>query len=251
MAKTFAIHADFEARKDQFLKAISGFSRNEDFVTRGDRNVIKKVVIDGESYAIKKFRNPGIFQGLVYRFLRKSKARRSFEYASRLIELGIKTPYPVCYSETFSIGLKESYYICKHLDYDFDFRVLNHNPKWPERDEILRQVAAFTFRLHENEINFLDHSPGNTLICKRGEGEYEFYLIDLNRMRFESMTFENRMRNFRRLWLSKHMINIMADTYAELSNNSFELTHSLMTEYSRAFQKKVNAKKVRRRRRKG
>jgi hypothetical protein len=98
-------------------------------------------------------------------------------------------------------------------------------------------------------VNFLDHSPGNTLVLDKGEGQYEFYLIDLNRMRFEPMPFEKRMRNFRRLWLSKHMINIMAETYANLSNNSYELTHSLMTKYSRAFQKKVNAKKVRRRKR--
>ena len=249
MAKTLVLHPDHKANKAQFEEAINGFEANKDFVTKGDRNTIKKVSVDGNTYVIKKFKTPGFFQGLVYRFLRKSKARRSFEYASRLIELGINTPHPVCYSETFSVGLKESFYVCKHLEYDFDFRVLNHNPKWPNRDEILRQVAAFTYRLHENKVNFLDHSPGNTLIVEKGNGAYDFYLIDLNRMKFESMSFEKRMCNFRRLWLSKHMINIMADTYAKLSNNTFELTHSLMTHYSRAFQKKVNAKKVRRRRR--
>ena len=249
MATSFVIHPEFEAKGPHFVEAIDGFSDNPDYITRGGRNVIKKVEIDGEFFTIKKFKTPGLFQGLVYRFLRKSKARRSFEYAMRLTELGINTPFPVCYSERYSVGLKESYYISRHLEYDFDFRMLNHNPKWPNRDEILRQVATFTFKLHENEVNFLDHSPGNTLVLDKGEGQYEFYLIDLNRMRFEPMSFEKRMRNFRRLWLSKHMINIMAETYANLSNNSYELTHSLMTKYSRAFQKKVNAKKVRRRKR--
>ena len=248
MAKTFVVHPDYEALKSRFQSAMDGFSANQEFVTKGERNVIKKVEIAGKFYNIKKFKTPGFFQGLVYRFLRKSKARRSFEHASRLIELGINTPFPVCFSETFSVGLKESYYFSKHMEYDFDFRVLNHNPKWPDRNEILRQVARFTFKLHENNINFLDHSPGNTLIVNKGGGNYEFYLIDLNRMRFEPMSFEQRMKNFRRLWLSKHMINVMADTYAELSNNTFELTHSLMTKYSRAFQKKVNSKKLRKRR---
>lgn len=247
MAKTFVIHPDFQAIRAQLEEAIDGFADNQDFVTKGGRNVIKKAEIAGEVFSIKKFRTPGLFQGLVYRFLRKSKARRSYEYALQLTELGINTPFPVCYSERYSVGLKESYYISRHLDYDFDFRVLNHNPKWPNRDEILRQVAEFTFKLHENNVNFLDHSPGNTLIIDIGDGRYDFYLIDLNRMRFEPMSFEKRMRNFRRLWLSKHMINIMAETYAGLSNNTYELTHALMTKYSRAFQKKVNAKKVRRR----
>ncbi|NNF30174.1 MAG: lipopolysaccharide kinase [Flavobacteriaceae bacterium] len=249
MAKTFVVHPDFVALKSQLQSAIDGFQENQEFVTRGDRNVIKKVTIDGETYNIKKFKTPGLFQGLVYRFLRKSKACRSFEHASRLIELGINTPYPVCYTEIFSGGLRESYYISRHLDYDFDFRVLNHNPKWPNRNEILRQVARFTFKLHENNINFLDHSPGNTLIIDKGDGQYDFYLIDLNRMRFESMSFGKRMHNMRRLWLSKNMINIMSETYAELYGKTYEQTHALMTKYSRAFQKKVNSKKLRKRRR--
>jgi tRNA A-37 threonylcarbamoyl transferase component Bud32 len=230
--------------------AIDGFSENSDFITRGERNVIKKAEIEGEFYTIKSFKTPGFFQGLVYQFLRKSKARRSFEYASRLIELGINTPFPVCYSETFSGGLKESYYISKYLEYNFDFRFLIHNPKWPGRNEILRQVAEFTFKLHEKNINFLDHSPGNTLIVDKGDGTYDFYLIDLNRMRFQPMTFEKRMRNFRRLWLSKNMINVMSETYARLSDKTYEQTHALMTKHSRAFQRKVNSKKLRKRKRK-
>ncbi|NNJ82971.1 MAG: lipopolysaccharide kinase, partial [Flavobacteriaceae bacterium] len=116
MAKTFVVHPDFEALKPQLQSAIDGFSENSDFVTKGERNVIKKIVIDGESYNIKSFKIPGLLQRWVYRFFRKSKARRSFEYASRLIDLGINTPFPVGYSETFTGGLKASYYISKHLD---------------------------------------------------------------------------------------------------------------------------------------
>ena len=133
------------------------------------------------------------------------------------------------------------------MEYDFDFRVLNHNPQFPYRKEILKQFTRFTFKLHENGINFLDHSPGNTLIKNKGEGMYSFYLIDLNRMRFEVMDFDKRMHNMRRLWLSKTMITIMAAEYAKLNNKSVEETHALLTKYSRAFQKKVNSKKLRKR----
>ena len=76
---------------------------------------------------------------------------------------------------------------------------------------------------------------------------YSFYLIDLNRMRFEVMDFDKRMHNMRRLWLSKTMITIMAAEYAKLNNKSVEETHALLTKYSRAFQKKVNSKKLRKR----
>ena len=247
MAKTVVVHSDFKALGSQLQEAISGFDANIDFVTKGERNVIKKVSIGDSVFTIKRFKEPGIFNALVYQFLRKSKAKRSFEYAIRLIDLGINTPRPVAYFERFSFGLKDSYYISEHIAYDLDFRVLNHNPEYPNRDEILQQVAAFTFKLHENNVNFLDHSPGNTLIKVSGEGQFDFYLIGLNRMRFEPMDLDARMKNFRRLWLSKRMINVMAAAYAQLSGHSQSKIHELMTKYSRQFQKKVNSKKIRKR----
>ncbi|WP_432411368.1 lipopolysaccharide kinase InaA family protein [Rasiella sp. SM2506] len=245
---TTHIHKKYKHIEPELLQAVTDFETKGDYVTKGERNVIKKFDIEGVFYSIKKFKTPNAAQSLVYQYLRKSKAKRSFLYAEILTARGIHTPLPVGYVEHFSGGLKESYYICEHIEYDFDFRVLNHNPQWPNRAEILRQMAAFTFDLHEKEINFLDHSPGNTLILDRGDGTYDFYLIDLNRMRFETMSFEKRMHNFRRLWLSKTMINIMAKEYAKRYNKPEAETHALMTKYSRAFQKKVNSKKLRKRR---
>ncbi len=228
---------------------LHNFSEKGEYVTKGERNVIKRVQLEGVSFNIKKFKTPNVFQSLVYEFLRKSKAKRSFEYASRLIGLGINTPFPIAYMEMFSGGLKKSYYVSEHVDYDFDFRELIHNPGFQKRNEILRQFTQFTFKLHENGVNFLDHSPGNTLIIDHGKDVYEFYLIDLNRMRFEPMDFEMRMHNFRRLWLSKTMIKVMAAEYAKLYSKSFEETHTLMLKYSKVFQKKINIKKLRRSRR--
>ena len=249
MTQTFVLHPNYSILEAKLKDALKAFDSIGEYVTEGERNVIKKVSIEGTNFNIKRFKTPNYFQGLVYRFLRKSKAKRSFEYASHLTDLGINTPFPVAYSEIFSGGLKESFYISEHLDYDFDFRVLNHNPNWPHREEILKQFTHFTFGLHENEINFLDHSPGNTLIVRKNQN-FEFYLIDLNRMRFEPMGFEKRMHNMRRLWLSKTMINIMAKEYASIYDKSVEEVHAAMTKYSRAFQKKVNSKKLRKRRRK-
>nr|WP_276202113.1 lipopolysaccharide kinase InaA family protein [Mesoflavibacter zeaxanthinifaciens] len=178
--------------------------------------------------------------------MRPSKAKRSFEYASRLIDCEISTPFPIAYIEETSVfGLKNSYYISEHINYDFEFRALIHNPKFPNREEILQKFSEFTFKLHENNINFLDHSPGNTLVVKTEQG-YKFYLIDLNRMRFENMTFDKRMYNFRRLWLSKTMIKVIAEKYSELYKKPYQETHDLMLKHSMAFQHKINRKKLRR-----
>jgi lipopolysaccharide kinase (Kdo/WaaP) family protein len=248
MKETLIVHPDYREKTFRLRDAINRFDDVGELVIEGERNILKKVKIEEEYFNIKKFKTPTFFQGLVYQFLRKSKARRSFEYAKRLLDAGLKTPFPVLYMERTAFRLKESYYISRHLVYDLDFRVLNHNPKWPYRIEILQQFTAFTFQLHEMGINFLDHSPGNTLIVENGQGKFDFYLIDLNRMRFESMDFKKRMKNFRRMWLSKTMINVMAPLYGKLYGKTSEETHRLMTLYSRKFQKKVNSKKLRKKR---
>jgi hypothetical protein len=249
MHSTLVLHPNYEHLRSRLTEILDDFHNTGEYVTKGERNVIKKVEEGTVVFNIKKFKTPSFFQGLVYQYLRKSKAKRSFEYASQLIDFGINTPFPVGYSETFSGGLKDSYYISLHMDYDLDFRVLIHNPKYPNRNLILKQFTAFCYKLHENGVNFLDHSPGNTLIIKRSDTSYDFYLIDLNRMKFETLDLDRRMHNLRRLWLSKTMVKILAASYSELSGNTYVEVHGLLTKYSRAFQKKVNSKKLRKRRR--
>ena len=241
------IHSKFNSYSTAILKAINDFETSGKTVLKGDRNTIKSLKIEGLHLNIKKFKSPNIFNAFIYKYYRKSKARRSYEYGTLLTQKSILTPTPIAYFESFSwFGLKQSYYVSQHVAYDFDFRVLIHNLKFPNRVEILKQFTAFTFKLHEQNINFLDHSPGNTLIVKIADDRYDFYLIDLNRMRFETMSFKKRMHNFRRLWLSKTMVRIISKEYADLSGISFSEIHSEMLLYSRQFQKKIDAKKLKR-----
>lgn len=249
MQEKFVVHPDYAHLAEGLREALSDFSTTGNYVVQGERNDIKKITIDGVELNVKKFKTPNPFQSLVYQHFRESKARRSYEYALKLLDLDIKTPTPVAYLETFTIGgLKESFYVSLHLEYSFDFRFLIHHPRYRRRDFILKKFTQFTFKLHENGINFLDHSPGNTLIVQTGEFDFEFYLIDLNRMRFETMDFPKRMKNFRRLWLSKTMITTISKEYAKLYGTTEEETEELMTFYSREFQKAINSKKLRQKR---
>jgi hypothetical protein len=241
------VHSKFISYSAAISKAISDFETSGVTVLKGNRNTIKSLKIEGLHLNIKQFKTPNFFNAFIYKYIRKSKARRSYEYGTILTQKSILTPTPIAYFETFSwFGLKQSYYVSQHLAYDFDFRVLIHDLKFPNRVEILKQFTAFTFKLHEQKVNFLDHSPGNTLIVKISEDNYDFYLIDLNRMRFETMNLKKRMHNFRRLWMSKTMIHIMSKEYAALSKTPFSKIQSEMLRYSRQFQKKINAKKLKR-----
>lgn len=237
------IHPHYEDKKEALLSFINHFDTQGEYVTKGERNVIKSFDLDGEKVNIKSFRVPKSFNGFVYKFIRPSKAKRSYEYAEKLAVNAIRTPAPIGYIENYSAsGLKESYYISKHIDYDFDFRALIHDPLFEDRRNILEQFAEFCFQLHENNVNFLDHSPGNTLIVKRDQ-HYDFYLIDLNRMRFEAMDLDKRMENLKRLWLSKQMIHIISKRYAELANKELHEVQDVLLKHSQKFKRKINRKK--------
>lgn len=242
------IHPDFKNLKSSIEKALKKFNSSDGNVIKSDRNYIKSIRVNGLELNFKKFKTPNVINTFVYRYLRPSKAKRSYSYANILKEKSILTPQPIAYYESgHRFGLKESYYITSQVNYDLDFRVLIHELNYPNRAEILRQFTAFTFKLHESGIHFLDHSPGNTLISKTGPNSYDFFLIDLNRMRFEHLDFEQRMNNFRRLWLSKSMIKIMAQEYAVLANKPYAYTYRTMLKFSRSFQRKINSKKLRKR----
>jgi hypothetical protein len=115
----------------------------------GDRNVIKLFDLNGQTN-IKSFKVPNIVNKVAYKYFRKSKAKRSFEYATILLENGIGTPQPLAYYENYnSIGLLDSYYVSEHLETDLTFRELVEVPDYPDHENILRQFTKFTFNLHE------------------------------------------------------------------------------------------------------
>ncbi|SDX25513.1 PhoP regulatory network YrbL family protein [Flavobacterium degerlachei] len=215
----------------------------------GDRNIIKLFDLDGKTVNIKSFKVPHLINKVVYKNFRKSKARRSYEYATLLLEKGIGTPEPIAFLEKFNwVGLQDSYYASEHLDAELTFRELVEIPDYPDHENILRQFTRFSFDLHEKGIEFMDHSPGNTLIKKVSENQYQFFLVDLNRMNFhETMDFEMRMKNLSRLTPKKEMITIMSDEYAKLySKNSSEILDKMWeatSDFQTAFAKKHKMKK--------
>jgi len=240
-------HKKFSQLSTDLKESITHFIHNFDtegshFVKPG-RNAIKLNEILGLTINVKSFKVPHLLNQFVYKFLRKSKAKRSFENASHLLEKGIGTPRPLAYFEYFSFfGLKKSFYVSEHLDCDLTFRELITNPEYPNWEQILIEVTDFTFKLHENNILFKDHSPGNTLIQKE-EKKYQFFLVDLNRMNFKTLTFEERIKNFSRLTPKKEMVEVMSKRYAELINRDQKEVFEMMWKYTKKFQEKFHRKK--------
>lgn len=239
------INTVFISLEKEIKKNIIDFSSTGILFGDGQRNQIKLFDLDGNTVNIKSFKVPHLINKIAYKYFRRSKARRSFEYANRLIENGIGTPKPIAYAENFNfLGLEKSYYVSEHLQADLTFRELVEVPDYPNHENILRQFTKFTFDLHEKGIEFLDHSPGNTLIKKDENKTYSFYLVDLNRMNFHvTMNFDRRMKNFSRLTPKREMIAIMSNEYAKYYGESEGTVFEKMWHFTIQFQEEFDRKR--------
>lgn len=244
------ISEKFKQDQNYIAQIVSDFNSSGELFGNGDRNKIKLFDLNGKTINIKSFKIPNIVNKVAYKYFRKSKAKRSFEYATILLEKGIGTPEPIAFLENFNfIGLRDSYYVSEHLVTELTYRELVEIPDYPDHDNILRQFSKFCFDLHEKGIEFLDHSPGNTLIKKMENDQYAFFLVDLNRMNFhDHMSFEQRMNNFSRLTPKKEMVAVMSNEYSKYYKEKseaeiFEKMWQATVDFQESFAKKKRLKK--------
>ena len=236
------IHQRYKALETELNGLIARFDSSGEAFLNQDRNELKRFSVGDTSLIVKSFKPPNFINKFVYRFIRKSKANRSFLHACKLQSLEIGTPAAVAFYEFGNaMSLKRSYYISEKLDYDLTYRELTRDLNYPDHETILRAFTRFTHQLHEKGVNFLDHSPGNTLIKKHSHG-YEFYLVDLNRMEFESLSMDRRIRNFERLTAHESLVRIMSDEYAKCIDESAEMVFDKMWTFTQAFQKRFHSR---------
>lgn len=238
------ISENFRNSRGEILDLIKNFDKEGEQLGNGLRNKIKLFNLQGITVNIKAFKVPNIINQVVYRYFRKSKAERSYTYAQILLQKGIGTPRPIAYiEEKTPVVFIHSYYLSEHLTYDLTYRELVQQSDYPDREQILRAFTRFTYKLHENGVEFLDHSPGNTLI-QLNKGDYKFFLVDLNRMNFKKLTLEERMKNFSRLTPHKDMVRVMASEYAKLIPEPEKVIFDKMWGYTKDFQKDFQRKKA-------
>lgn len=234
----------FLHQKEAIRDCIANFEAKGILFVDGKRNKIRLFELDEITLNVKSFKIPNFINQVAYKFFRRSKARRSFEFANILLEKGIGTPQPIAYFENFKNVLYDSYYISEQLNADLTFRELTTDLNYPDHENILRQFVRFSFNLHENGIEFLDHTPGNTLIKKNGEGNYNFFLVDLNRMQFhKSMTLKQRIVNLSKLTPRRELVEVMSDEYAKLYGRPYEEVLQMMIVETESFRNRFHRKK--------
>lgn len=200
------------------------------------RNEVKIFEIDGYLLNVKSYKVPNLFNKIAYRYLRGSKAKRSYEYADFLLSKGVETPAPVAWVECHSGGiLKESYFISIQHKHDFNLRDVLED-KVENKTEILNGFVDYTVnKLHKNGVFHLDYSPGNILIRKEKDG-YSYSVIDLNRMKFFPIDLEKGMENLKQLHTTAENYKIIGRRYGELMEIDPEECAEKLVDMDRKYQ---------------
>ncbi|TKG96051.1 hypothetical protein EYV94_07130 [Puteibacter caeruleilacunae] len=215
----YQLNPEFNHLKDFVENVESHFANGGECIFKV-RNEVRVFQEEGTAINVKAFRVPHFINRIVYSFFRDGKAKRSFIYASRLIEKGASTPAPIAWVNCKKGGLLgKSYYLSVHLNYDFTLRDVLDD-KTDDKQKILEDFAVFTYKeLHCNGFFHLDYSPGNVLIT-RTESGYKYDVIDLNRMEFGPIDYEKGLTNFRQMNYDSGITEFFARTYARLNGRS-------------------------------
>lgn len=226
--------------KDELLAIILNFGNFNEILGNPERNVIKKIPLQSDFITVKSFKKPHFINKFVYKYFRKSKARRSFEHGQKLLELDILNPEPLAYIENSDfIGITSSYYISKYVPYDFTLRELYEQP---DSHECVKAFARFPYYVHTKGVYIKDNTPGNTLIIRK-DGGYEMYLVDLNRMEFhEELSFDIKMKSLSNNIKEQPYLDLLMKEYAKISGYPLNEIKSKINFYQSEFNRKIESK---------
>ena len=225
---------------EYFLCNIKQFFKENTNSIHKARNELKVIEHENQKLVVKYFKIPHFINKIVYTFFKKSKAQKSYEYALKIKDF---TPKPIGYIEFYKFGLlDESYFVSEKFDYDFTIREPLLDINFPNKNEIFKAFAQFTFDLHENGIYHLDYSPGNILIKKENDN-FIFKIVDINRMKFLNMDLEKRAKNFSKLWAKDEDLEFIAKEYAKIYEKNNEEFISKTISFSKKHKAVKNFKK--------
>lgn len=161
---------------------------------------------------IKSFKKPGRVKALIYGTVRHPKAERAFFAAGRLRELGIDTPAPralvIC---SKGLSISRTYYVC---DYYTDYQTLRGVESRADFSELAHALAAFMKKIHAAGVLLKDFSIGNVLFRRNEAGEFEFAVVDINRIRFGVNDRRKLLSAFGKILETREGVQRLAEEYA-------------------------------------
>jgi len=120
-----------------------------------------------------------------------SKAKRSWNGTMELLRRDIGAAQPVAFFEKDDDPtLKQNFYICERVKADCSIgQIFSAFTKGETshleltRDQVFKQFAQFTHKMHSRGVYFRDYSGGNILVSIKPDEQLAFSLIDTARIR--------------------------------------------------------------------
>ena len=204
------------------------------------RNEIKTIYFDNEELVIKSFKVPHIINKIVYTFFKDSKAKKSYDNSVKIIEY---VPKPIGFIEFRESGLiSQSYFVSENFNYDFTIREPLLDENFEDKERVFKAFAAFTLKLHDDGIFHLDYSPGNILI-KKQDSSYTFKIVDINRMEFKTLSLDEKLLNFSKLWAKNSDLEVIIKEYAKLIGHDESECIEKALKFSQEHKDRKNMKK--------
>lgn len=195
-------------------------SLSQSQIVRDVRNITSRVQIKNDSSEydlwVKVFRPRTVTQWLQYAF-RPGKAVQAWNAAFGLSAQGIGTPRPL-------IGLRkrgrpggaQGLFAVEHITDSQELRELLRAGRLSSirRGNLIQALACFLNKFHNSGFRHRDLRRANILVRQSPDNEFEFYLIDLNRLRrYAGLTTPQRLRELERLSLDDDDIPVFFRAY--------------------------------------
>ncbi|MBP5391641.1 MAG: hypothetical protein J6Y40_06160 [Bacteroidales bacterium] len=191
-------------------------------VYRNFRNTVEDVTVDGLRLVVKIFKKPTEFNRVVYSFLRPTKAKRSYEYSLRLLDLGIDVPLPVGYVEKRKgLFFHTGCYICVYTDYkpitDFKDKPLDD----PQTAAFIDAFSEYAASFHGRNLVHNDFNIDN-ILYKVVDGKFRFQLIDLNRVQFHNHSLMRCAKDISNIHFRPDMMQAIISKYCGFRGLDFK-----------------------------
>lgn len=217
--KKIKINPKYEKMRS-FIERIPDVFEKEGRVIYTGRNLIKVMETpDGTLINVKRFHTPKGPNRLIYSLgIRKPKGERAYEYPMLLEKKGIGTPTAVALIEqrnAFGL-LGYSYLVTMQCDYGHTLYEMG-NAQPGSYEKLAKALAHFAAVMHDRGVLHKDFTPGNVLWKQDDEG-FHFMIVDINRMKFGTISVKEGLYNLRKFWGPKEFIRILVSEYALLRN---------------------------------
>lgn len=207
------IHSKYIHLKEEILK-IPNNNYNTLHTFCNNRNIVQQIKIGDSTFVVKRYKVPNIANRIIYTFFRKSKARRAYDNALKILRYGVSTPFPVAYIETKKKTLFHTgYFISEYMSHPTLAHYNEKKTSYDDSNRLKEDFLNFTIELHEKNILPLDYNTGNIFYYKDKEsGRYKFALTDINRATFGKFPKYRSMLSFAQIGISpKNLVDVITE----------------------------------------